>query len=204
MSWTEWFNELREDEVMVMIAIARKKYNEKLKSEEIVFREIVTKDNYQRKFEKLKTLVHHYPGRARPEDYTIYMTYNPRSLKKALYLFCERMLKWQFELYSGNLENYFMHIRKLPGEFISCLQKPEARSRRWHFLIDVDDIEKLDEVMEQIKTLNLKIKHKERTKNGLHILVEPFDITKWKQIEGVEIKKDGIFHIYHVNDGERQ
>ena len=30
--WKNWFDELREDEVLVMIAIARKKYNERLKS----------------------------------------------------------------------------------------------------------------------------------------------------------------------------
>jgi len=196
--WDKWFDELKEDEVMIMIAIARKKYNEKLKSEEVVFREIVTKETWERKFNRLKTLVHHYPGNAKPEDYSVYMTYNPRSLKKALFLLQERLLKWQFELYKGNMENYFFHIRKLPSEFISCLQKPEARSRRWHFLIDVDDINRLSEVRRQISELGLKIKHEESSKNGFHILVEPFNILKWKPIENVEIKRDGIFHIYHV------
>jgi len=198
MKWIKWFDELRKDEVMVMIAIARKKYNEKLKSEQVVFREIVTKETWKRKLNKLKTLVHYYPSQAEPEDYTIYMSYNPRSLKKALFLLHERLLKWQFELYKGNTGNYFFHVRKLPSEFISCLQKPEARSRRWHFLIDVDDLDKLDEVREQISTLNIKVKHEESTKNGLHILVEPFNIIEWKQIKNVEIKKDGVFHIYHV------
>jgi len=202
MSWTNWFSELKEDEVMIMIAIARKKYNEKLKSEEVVFREIVTEETWQRKFNKLKTLIHYYPSKAKPEDYTIYMSYNPRSLKKALFLLQERLINWQFELYRGNTKNYFSHIRKLPSEFISCLQKPEARSRRWHFLIDVDDLKKLNEVRKQIDDLNLKVKHEEPTKNGFHILVEPFNLLDWKPIKNVEIKKDGVFHIYHIKKGD--
>jgi len=31
--WISWFDKLKDDEVLVMLAIARKKYNEKLKSE---------------------------------------------------------------------------------------------------------------------------------------------------------------------------
>jgi len=55
--WTSWFDNLREDEVLVMLAIARKKYNDKLKSEEVVFREIVDGKIWERKFKKLLTLV---------------------------------------------------------------------------------------------------------------------------------------------------
>ena len=199
MSWTEWFNKLREDEVMVMLAIARKKYNEKLKSEQIIFREVVDKENWRRKFNKLKTLVHHYPSEARPEDYTIYLTYNPRSVVKAWILLKQRMIDWESQaLFSSNLSDMYKHLKKFDREFISCLQKPEARSRKWHFLIDVDDLDKLDEVRKQIDELNLEVKHEEQTKNGLHILVKPFNLLDWKPIDGVEIKRDGVFHIYHV------
>ncbi len=198
--WQEWFDELDDDEVLVMIAIARKKYNEKLKSEQVVFREVVTKETWKRKFKKLKTLVHHYPSIAKPEDYSIYISYNPRSLSKALYLFENRMANWRLEfLRSKKPDNFYFHLKKLDREFVSCLQKPEAKSRAWHFLIDVDDMQKIGQVHEQIKKLDIKIKEESNTRNGRHILVKPFNVSLWEAIESVELKKDGIFHIYHVS-----
>jgi len=196
--WTEWFSRLEEDEVLIMLAVARKKYNERLKSEEVIFREVADKENWKRKFKKLLTLVRYYPSRARPEDYSIYLTYNPRSLTKALRLFKMRLVEWEFTaINSKNPSQYLMHLKKLDREFISCLQKPEARSRKWHFLIDVDDLSKLDEVRNQIKMLGLDVCEESKTKNGVHILVRPFNLQLWKPIENVEIKRDGLFHIYH-------
>ena len=196
--WVKWFDRLREDEVLLMIAIARKKYNEKLKSEEVVFREVVDAENWKRKYKKLLTLVRHYPSRAKPEDYSVYITYNPRSLIKALRLFKMRLVEWEFSaINSKNLTHCLMHLKKLDREFISCLQKPEARSRKWHFLIDIDDASKLDLVREQIEKLNLEVCAESRTKNGVHILVKPFNLMLWKPIEDVELKRDGLFHIYH-------
>jgi len=198
MDWVKWFDRLREDEVLLMIAIARKKYNEKLKSEEVVFREVVDAENWKRKYKKLLTLVRHYPSRAKPEDYSVYITYNPRSLLKALRLFKMRLVEWEFSaINSKNLTHCLMHLKKLDREFISCLQKPEARSRKWHFLIDIDDASKLDLVREQIEKLNLEVCAESRTKNGVHILVKPFNLMLWKPIEDVEVKRDGLFHIYH-------
>jgi len=198
MVWIKWFDRLREDEVLLMIAIARKKYNKKLKSEEVVFREVVDAENWKRKYRKLLTLVRHYPGRAKPEDYSVYITYNPRSLIKALRLFKMRLVEWEFSaINSKNLTRCLMHLKKLDREFISCLQKPEARSRKWHFLIDIDDASKLDLVREQIERLNLEVCAESRTKNGVHILVKPFNLELWKPIEDVEVKRDGLFHIYH-------
>lgn len=199
--WKNWFDELREDEVLVMLAIARKKYNERLKSEEVVFREVVDKEIWERKYKKLLTLVRHYPSRAKPEDYSVYITYNPRSLTKAIHLLKMRMIEWERNaIISGNFSSYFMHLKKIDREFISCLQKPEARSRKWHFLIDVDDMSKLEEVREQIDKLGLKVCGESRTKNGMHILVRPFNLQLWKPIENVEVKRDGIFHIYHIEE----
>jgi len=198
--WPYWFDKLREDEVLIMLAIARKKYNEKLRSEEVVFREVVFKENWERKFKKLLTLVRHYPGRARPEDYSIYITYNPRNLIKALRLFKLRLVDWEFNaVNSKNLSQCLMHLKKLDREFISCLQKPEARSRKWHFLIDVDDRSKLDEVYDRIDKLDLIICGESETKNGRHILVRPFNLKLWEPMEGVEVKRDGLFHIFHYD-----
>ena len=198
MDWVKWFDRLGKDEVLLMIAIARKKYNEKLKSEEVVFREVVDAENWKRKYKKLLTLVRHYPSRAKPEDYSVYITYNPRSLLKALRLFKMRLVEWEFSaINSKNLTHCLMHLKKLDREFISCLQKPEARSRKWHFLIDIDDASKLDLVREQIEKLNLEVCAESRTKNGVHILVKPFNLELWKPIEDVEVKRDGLFHIYH-------
>ena len=199
-NWIQWFDLLRADEVLVMLAIARKKYNDKLKSEEVVFREVVDKENWGRKYRKLITLVENYPSQARPEDYSIYITYNPRSLIKASKLFKQRLVGWEFAaLNSRDMYQYLTHLKKLDREFISCLQKPEARSRKWHFLIDIDDMSKADVVWSQIDKLKLIVSTKSKTKNGMHILVEPFDLTLWKPIDNVELKRDGLFHVYHIN-----
>lgn len=206
--WISWFDKLREYEVLVMLAIARKKYNEKLKSEEVVFREVVTKENWERKYKKLITLVKHYPSRAKPEDYSVYITYNPRSVIKAVTLLKIKLAEWEFNVVnSGNITqylDYLNHLKKFDREFISCLQKPEARSRRWHFLIDVDDMSKLELVRKQIEDLKLEVCAESKTKNGMHILVKPFNIQLWKPIENVELKRDGLFHIYHTNENEQE
>jgi len=203
--WADWFSRLREDEVLVFIAIARKKYNPKLKSEQVVFREIATPNNYQQKFNKLKTLIHNYPSNANPEDYALYLSFNPRSVIKALYLLEKQMSLWKFSMFmSGKLSDYLRHLKKLDREFISCLQKPESRSRRWFFLIDIDDPSKLSAVQDQINNLGIKIEEKVKTKNGFHILVKPFNIQLWQPIENVEIIKDGVFHIYHPEARSRR
>jgi len=192
---------LAEHEVMVLLAIARKKYNEELKSEQVVFREVITKETFERKYKKLVTLIKHYPSEARPEDYSLYMTYNPRDTIKGLFMLKNRINSWLYEsVKSGKNTSLYIHLRKLDREFVSCLQKPECVSRKLHFLIDVDDLEKLNDVYSQIEDLGLEVCHETRTKNGMHILVKPFNISLWKEIENVEIKRDGLFHLWHFGD----
>jgi len=74
--------------------------------------------------------------------------------------------------------------------------KPSSRTET-KFLIDIDDIIKtkenwdISEVEKHLEEINVKIILKYPTKNGFHIIVEPFNPNEWNSEFG-EIKKDGL------------
>lgn len=117
----------------------------------------------------------------------LYMTCNSRNIEKAERLFKIEMLEMDFQ----SKENKEIFYRRLEGNWVSALMKPGSRETKY-FLLDVDNVEGKDMLDEHIKELSLMGVHiiqVYKTKNGHHIITEPFNPAEYKYSE--VINKDG-------------
>lgn len=76
--------------------------------------------------------------------------------------------------------------------------QPECKAEK-RFLIDVDNIEKLDDTRKFLIDNDIKIFEETRTPNGYHFVVKPFD-TRRLNIDEVELVKDGMLFIEKIEN----
>jgi hypothetical protein len=117
----------------------------------------------------------------------LYMTCNSRDIKKAERNFKIEMLEMDF----SSEENKHIFYERLEGNWASALMKPSARVTKY-FLLDVDNVEGKDmysECIEDLQRLNIEIIDSYKTKNGFHIITNPFNPTLFKY--PAIINKDG-------------
>lgn len=126
-------------------------------------------------------------------DYRIYCTVNSRDMEKGLRNFKQAMLDNDYQ----DNENKYYFYTDIWNRLISALQKPSARFQKL-FLIDIDNDDKngLDykSVLLRLKELEIFIYADYQTKNGRHIITEPFEypklIPELKKLDNV--KTDGM------------
>jgi hypothetical protein len=195
-----------DNECYVLIAIARKKYNPEIKSEAAVFREVVKRpEDIERKYKKLRILVRNFEhSNIRPEDFNLYVTANPRCCAKAYKMLKQRFAQWDYE-------GLYPHIKKITGEWFSCLQTPECRARKRFFVLDIDtkDHDFLDKVAKALMDDGINIVDflTIPTRSGIHMLVEPGALVNVRKLasenkELMEIKPDGLVFIERGGLGE--
>lgn len=188
-----------DNECYVLIAIARKKYNPEIKSEAAVFREVVKREeDVERKYKKLRILVQHYEhDMIKPSDFNLYVTANPRCCEKAYKMLKCRFANWDYE-------GLYPHIKKIQGEWFSCLQKPECRARKRFFVLDIDtkDHDFLDQVGNALMADGIMVWDfmSVNTRSGIHMLLEPGAYQNLRRLlsknkELAEIKPDGLVFI---------
>ena len=182
-------NQLEEGEVYVMLAIARKKYNKNIKSA-IVFREVVDRDNFEQKFQKMSALLVGMESFGIPASaFNIYITFNPRSLVKGFRLIRNVFTDWVYEyVVNKDFSLFNSRLSRLDRYFISVLQKPESVSRRLHFLVDIDDKSRL-ELVKGFLSDKTEVLFEVETVNGYHLLVRLFNLKLWLGFDDVELKK---------------
>jgi len=121
--------------------------------------------------------------------YRIYSSVNERDFNKAIRKFKYEQLESDY-YDQVQKENFYLDIR---NRFLGCLMQPTQKATSY-FLFDVDNVEGKDlcgETLNAIKDKELIVKLYP-TKNGWHILTHPFNYTKIKLPDGVELKKDGL------------
>lgn len=127
------------------------------------------------------------------EPLRIYSSVNSRDIKKAIRLFKQRQLDADY--YDEDSKNNFYFDIK--NRWISCFMNPSCRAET-KFLIDIDDVESVADTIIYAKRLlgelGVKILASYTTKNGAHIITEPFNPSLWDTDLG-EIKKDGLILI---------
>ena len=112
---------------------------------------------------------------------------------------------------NGWLREYFngvdisKKLKKVGGYWISNLMKPHSRASRGKFMFDLDkegtDSENIIDIISRHANILFEVK----TKNGWHIVTEPFDTKKIYQDkeyasfrEVVELKKDALLFVEYV------
>ena len=185
------------DEVYLLLALARKKYNPDI-SRPILFSEIVESPaRWVYKIHKLLKLADSYPF-----SFNLYVSQNPRSIRKALFLFKSKLLQFEFEGSKLHVEK----LKRLDSMWKSCLQNQFSRSRKQYFIVDIDT--KIQHVVEDVKeTLEkqeVQIIKVNETRSGVHILCKPFNVRLISSLlsskfsDEVEISKDSNFFIMEI------
>ena len=192
------FNE--PNEVYIMMALARKKNNPALKSEEAVSREIVRRpDEFKYKLNRLVRFVETFEHEnAKPQDFNFYITFNPRNSLLAYHNFKNELVELDKQLM---INTTHARLNKIDKVWFDCLQRPTARKRRQYFNIDVDTLD------EDILKETIRLAKKEdpdpyiqRSRHGWHILIKPGHHKKLiEYIESVgnaiELHRDRFFYI---------
>ena len=126
-----------------------------------------------------------------PLPYRIYSCVNARDIEKAIRQFKFEQLEADY--YDDELRHGFYYDSK--NRFVGALMTPSSRMKdQSYFVIDVDNEEGRDvmgEALGGIAQAGAKIIMQYATKNGWHIVSEPFNPNLFN-VPGVEIKKDGL------------
>ncbi len=162
----DWLPELQENEKYYCSLFARKKYcDDQIRSNDKTQLKRFT-SNKERLIEKIKHLeieVGAYKlkeGEAPQESLALYITPNPRNMKKATFL----MMKKCLQLIENDNSNYNIH-----AEALSCIQKSQSRGVVVDFDIDTKDVNfnLLKEILDKDSYDILE------TRGGYHLLVDP-------------------------------
>ena len=131
------------------------------------------------------------------EPLRIYSCVNKRDIKKAIRNFKQEQLDADYY----DEENKYGFYFDIKNRWLSSLMKQNCRAET-KFLIDIDNVvfNKLeknpypDKVVEHLKELEIKIVVVYQTKNGFHIITEPFNPNLFNNDFG-EVKKDALLLI---------
>jgi len=120
--------------------------------------------------------------------YRIYSSLNERNFEKAIRQFKYEQLEADY-YDQVQKENFYLDIK---NRFLGALMQPSQRKTSL-FMFDVDDEEGRDVMGEALCSLPPEhIVMQYKTKNGWHIITEPFNYTKIIFPKGCEFKKDGL------------
>lgn len=119
-------------------------------------------------------------------SHRIYSSVNARNMIHAIREFRRRQLECEFGS-DLELEAFYVDIK---NRFFSCLMNPNARNVTM-FLIDCDSDEEYKAALNQLDG-KVAILFDYPTKNGRHLITEPFNPNKF---DGLQIKKDDLVYI---------
>lgn len=195
-------------EVFVLFGISRKKYNDCTGGQEKVFREVIknTKD-IEKKYLRLRNSILAYrdaDGSSR--TFYMYVSVNPRDTRKAFFHLQNVFVLTNEELSKGLDKS--MTLNRIDKYWMSSLMRPLSKTARGKYLVDIDDKgRKLDEVVIEI-VKHTKILLRNETKNGYHLIVEPFnrkEMEKWlpAKSNNYEIKTDSLLFVEWFDKDEK-
>lgn len=181
---------MEDNEVYILMAVARKKFNPLSRSTEIVWRETIrSPEQYERKYNKLVSMI-----KARPEmKFYLYLTINPRDCMRALYSTAKRLIDYAKEPNE--------RIKKIDAVWLSELMKDQnksKRTKRWLLDLDTKDLDTRQKLVLDLKQIT-KIELIRETKNGCHIVFAPCDMRRIVLPENCELKRDALLFIESFN-----
>lgn len=191
LRWTE-FGEHR---AYILMAIARRKFNEEITNNtEVIHRRVLTEEDY------VEQQVRELLGMMEAHDlnFRLYLTVNAHDTMSAYHTFVRKVTEWAQEIINGH-EGTEKKIGRVGSEWKSVLHKPEHRTDSY-FLFDLDDVTE-EEVWKFERTLDeeTEIVGWAKTPNGYHFVTEPFNHPQWQSpVEYDDLKTDGMVHIAEV------
>ena len=126
------------------------------------------------------------------EGTRIYLSVNRRDVRKAIRHLEESLLDAHYDGEENRLLTYQAYLKSSRKHLMQVNSRAETL-----FLLDIDNEDGKDKhgmALRKIGELGLEIKLQMRTKNGWHIIVNPFNPALWDSSIG-EIKKDGLLCI---------
>lgn len=119
----------------------------------------------------------------------IYLSANSRNFKKGVRQFKYEMLDAD-DYDEKSKKDFYFHIK---DRFIGCLSQPKAQDDS-RFIIDVDNLAMMEEAEKRLKEIGATVVIKYKTRNGAHILTEPFNPNLF-QVKDCEVKKNALMLI---------
>lgn len=128
----------------------------------------------------------------KPEiPFRIYSSLNPRNVDKAIRLFKQEQLDADY-YDTVSKQSFYLDIK---NRFISSLMTPSSRGDN-KFLIDCDSNDGQQAALTKLDELRVHVYNVFPTKNGWHLITDPFNPELLGVIPDVEIKKDGILLLH--------
>ena len=183
-----------EDEVYVLMAIARAKENEEFSNNsEPVIREVVEDfGQLERKMEQLDHAVSRFDS-----DFRLYISANARDVMKAFFKFRSDTDNWLEMRLNGN-KDVNKKFKGLDSEFKSVLQSDKCKAET-NFIFDLDNIEKIQ--MQELKAElgeHTSVRWARETPNGYHIVTRPFNYNELDSGIDYELKTDGMIFLSYI------
>ena len=118
----------------------------------------------------------------------IYSCVNKRNIDKAIREFKYRMLEADYYDEISRRSFYY----DIKNRWMSCVMSPTSRAET-NFIIDIDDNNLTVKTLRELQSLKVKVILHYNTKNGSHVVTEPFNpnLLKTKYPE-LGIAKDGL------------
>lgn len=119
----------------------------------------------------------------------IYAAVNERDFSKAIRQFKYEQLEADY-YDQVQKENFYLNIK---NRFVGCLMQP-TQKKTSYFLFDIDNHEDIKDTTAEILSIipNEHIIKLYATKNGWHLITEPFNYTKLTLPKNCELKKDAL------------
>ena len=170
---------LQGDEVFIALLAARKKYFPDLpRSQEIVAREIIRRNDVDyliRKIRKLSVVGFYEEDRQEipPQAFAVYFDLNPKSCLKAFRLFANEVNAQLYDAVVG--EPNFNFFKKLDIHLFSAIHR--SNSHHYYWCIDIDDKTK-DTLVESVSFVGKEnVAWISETCNGFHLIVKRNEVT---------------------------
>lgn len=197
--------DFEDENVYVLMAIARKNENPVTSSEEIIWRESIRNEtDIERKVRKLRAAAEGYdPPDFDDPTFRLYVTANPRDPVHAYFEFKARQEHWLEGMFYGD-EQMYEKIRNMDSQWVSELQRPHSRAEKY-LQIDVD--QKFTTVEGQAfedflrEATRGEIHCKRETPNGWHFVVDSYNyVDNYMEDIDYEVHSDGLLFLEYLTE----
>jgi len=192
--------DLKENECLLLLLAARKKYwSEIARSEEVLRREVIREKDWNifyRKIKKMSYVEGIYTdknGKEIPaEAMAMFIILDPKDVLKAWNTLQKEMVDLLFQYVRGDT-NALKQFKRIDVRWFSALHRSQSRKKYWLIDIDSKDEKLLNFVLEYLTPVWVS-----ETKNGYHVIVpanEDAALTIFKDrvfdgVENIEIHKE--------------